>query len=129
MAQAEPRVGGRYSCKEQSRMHGGSVRHTLPERNGEITLIRFELPMNPDGPHIIDHGPPETSGSRLEERGEMLRRQSEPLPVYKRVSHEDWEYLGRYRVESITDDARVTAERSEICRRPIKYVIYLEHVG
>lgn len=129
MPQTQPRVGAFYSCIEQSRMHGGSLQHTLPERKGEVTLIRFNLGKNPDGPHIIDHGPPNSSGSRLSERVEMLRRQSGALPVYKHVGGEDWEYLGRYRVQSLTDDARVTAERSQVCRRPIKYVIRLEEAN
>ena len=57
MTQVEPKVGQLYSCMEQSKMHGGNVRDTLPESEGEVTLIRFRLDKNPDGPRIIDHGP------------------------------------------------------------------------
>ena len=56
----------------------------------------------------------------------MLRRQSAPLPIYKYAWHGAWEYLGRYRVRSITDDGSEAAERSEICGRPVRYVIRLE---
>jgi hypothetical protein len=55
----------------------------------------------------------------------MLRRQSEPLPVYKRVSSGAWEYLGRYRVQGITD-GQAAIERSKIRGRPTRYVIRLE---
>jgi hypothetical protein len=125
MAQIEPRVGARYSCREQSRMHGGNPQQTLPESGGEVTLVRFRLDKNPDGPHIIDHG----DQRRLQERIEMLRSRSEPLPVYKRLGGADWEYLGPYRVQSITDDTRVVAQRSEVCGRRIRYVIRLEEIG
>lgn len=58
MAQSEPKVGQFYSCPEQSKMHGGNPRLTLPTREDKVTLIRFRLHKNPGGPHIIDHGPP-----------------------------------------------------------------------
>jgi hypothetical protein len=56
----------------------------------------------------------------------MLRRQSEPLPVYRYARGAAWKYLGRYRVTSVTDGGREAVERSEICGRPIRYVIGLE---
>ena len=91
-----------------------------------MTLIRFRLDRNPDGPHIIDHGPPKGPGSRTAERVEMLRRRREPLPVYKYAWGGAWEYLGRYRVQDITVGGRLAAERSKIRGRPTRYVIRLE---
>ncbi len=129
MTQAGPRVGQLYSCMEQSKMHGGNPRLTLPDSEDEVTLIRFRLDKNPDGPHIIDHGPPRSSGGRLPERVEMLRRQSEPLPVYRYAGGAAWEYLGRYRVQGIADGGPEAAERSKICGRPIRYVIRLEEAS
>jgi hypothetical protein len=126
MMQVGPKVGQFYSCAEQSKMHGGNPMPTLPESKGEVTLIRFRLDKNPDGPYIIDHGPPGSSGSRLPRRVEMLRHQSQPLPVYRYARGAAWEYLGRYRVQSITEDGPEAAERTEICDRPIRYVIRLE---
>jgi hypothetical protein len=126
MAPAEPRVGQLYSCAEQSRMHGGDLRSTLPDSEGTVTLIRFRLDRNPDGPHIIDHGPPKSPGSRTHERVAMLRRQNEPLPVYKYIWGGAWEYLGRYGVQGITDGGRAAAERTKIRGRPTRYVIRLE---
>jgi hypothetical protein len=107
-------------------MHGGNPMLTLPDSKRKVTLIRFRLDMNPDGPHIIDHGPPSSSLSRLPRRVEMLRRQSEPLPVYRHAKDAAWEYLGRYRVQSITDGGPEAAERTKICGRPIRYVIRLK---
>ena len=46
MNQAEPKVGQLYSCAEQSRMHGGDQRSTLPDSEGRVTLIRFRLDRN-----------------------------------------------------------------------------------
>jgi hypothetical protein len=111
---------------DQSKMHGGNVRDTLPESEGEVTLIRFRSDKNPDGPRIIDHGPSHSPGSRVPARIEMLRHQRGPLPVYKYVSDGAWEYLGRYRVRGIAEDARETEKRRRICNRPIAYVIRLE---
>ena len=127
MPQEDPRVGFPYSCKEQSRMHKGNPRVTLPDHKGRVTLIRFSPDINPHGPHIIEHG----DQRRLEKRVDMLceqRNRGESLPVYKRVDSGAWEYLGRYRVQSITDDAREVARRSEVCGGPIRYVIRLEEV-
>ena len=129
MPQLKPKLGKRYSCREQSEMHGGNPQQTLPESGGVVTLIRFRLDKNPDGPHAIDHGPPHSLGSRLPERIEILRHQSEPLPVYRRASGGAWEYLGLYRVLSVSEDPRELAERSRICGRPIGYVIRLEEAG
>ena len=106
-------------------MHGGNPQPTLPESSGEVVLIRFRLDKNPNGPHIIDHG----DQSRIQERIEMLSRQSEPLPVYKYVRSAAWEYLGRYRAKNITDDPREAAERSKVCSRVIRYVMRLEEVS
>jgi hypothetical protein len=122
----KPKVEHLYSCAEQSKMHGGNPQPTLPDSGGRVTLIRFRLDKNPDGPYIIDHGPPGSGGSRLPEKIEMLRRQSEPLPVYRYAWGAAWEYLGRFRVKSITDGGPEAAKRSEICRRPIRFVIRLE---
>jgi hypothetical protein len=68
MTQAGPKVGHLYSCAEQSRMHGGNPRLTLPDSEGKVTLIRFRLDKNPAGPHIIDHGPPKSAGIQLPKR-------------------------------------------------------------
>jgi len=129
MGSAVPRVGQLYSCAEQSRMHGGDLRSTLPDCEGRVTLIRFRLDRNPDGPQIIDHGPPKSQGSRTPEWVEMLRHQSEPLPVYRHAWGGAWEYLDRYRVQDVADGAREAAERSKIRGRPTRYVIRLERVG
>ncbi len=110
-------------------MHGGNPQLTLPHNGNEVTLILFRLNKNPDGPHIIDHGPPKSLRSLLPQRIEMLSNQSAPLPIYRFVRDGAWEYLGRYRVRNITDDPRETAERSKICGRPIGYVIRLEEAG
>ena len=110
-------------------MHGGDQRSTLPDSEGRVTLIRFRLDRNPDGPNIIDHGLPKSWGSRTPERVEMLRRQSGPLPVYRHARGGAWEYLGRYRVLGITDGGREAAERSKIRGRPTRYVIRLGRAG
>ncbi|MDP9477037.1 MAG: hypothetical protein M3R38_15360 [Actinomycetota bacterium] len=122
-------VGQLYGCAEQSEVHGGDQRSILPTSEGRVTLIRYRPDMKPDGPRVIDHGRPGSTGSRLTERVRMLRRQGEPLPVYRRrVRGGAWEYLGRYQVRSVTDDAREVAERNEITGRDITYVIRLEGV-
>lgn len=126
MASAQPKVGHRYSCAEQSKMHGGDARSTLPDKDGRVTLIRFRLDRNPNGPEIIDHGPPSSGGSRTPERVEMLRRQSEPLPVYKYIQGSYWEYVGRYRVQDVKEGGPEAAERSKIRGRPTRYVIRLD---
>ena len=126
MAQTAPKVGQLYSCKQQSKTHGGNPRLTLPDSEDRVTLIRFRPDKNPDGPHLIDHGPPKSAGSRLPDRIEMLRRQREPIPVYRRARGGEWEYLGRYRVQGITDGGPEAARRTQICGRPIRYVILLE---
>jgi hypothetical protein len=125
MSETEPRVGRVYSCAEQYDMHGGSQRPTLPDRAGEVTLIRFRQEINPDGPGIIEHG----DAPRIRERMEMLREQGDPLPVYKRVDDAKWEYLGRYRVGNITDDVRTTTARSKVCGWLPRYVMQLEEAG
>ncbi len=125
MNQAEPSVGQTYSCREQSKMHGGNFQKALPESGGEVTLIRFRSNINPNGPDIIEHGDQE----RIRERMDMLRNQGGPLPVYKRVDDARWEYLGRYRVQDVTDDARATAERKAVCGWHPRYVMRLEAVS
>lgn len=129
MTQSGPQLGQHYSCMEQSRMHGGNPRLTLPSNGDEVTLIRFRLDKNPDAPRIVDHGPPKSPGGRLPERVEMLRRQRGPLPVYRYERGASWEYLGLYRVRGITDGGPEAAERSRVCGRPIRYVIRLTEAG
>ena len=112
-------------------MHGGDKQSTLPDSEGEVRLLRFRLDKNPNGPDLIEHGPGSSgSGSRRRERRvEMLRRQGGALPVYKRIRAGAWEYLGRYRVQSITDGGPEAAERSKIVGRTIRYIIRLKKTG
>lgn len=129
MTRGQPRVGRLYSCEEQSKMHGGDRQSTLPESEGEVRLIRFKRDKNPNGPDVIEHGPG-SPGSRVRERRmEMLRHQGGTLPVYKCIREGAWEYLGRYRVQSITDGGPEAAKRSKIIGRPIRYVIRLKEAG
>ena len=129
MARDEPRVGQLYSCAEQGEMHGGDWRSTLPDSDGKVTLIRFRLDKNPDGPHLIDHGRSKSPSSRTHERVEMLRRQGGSIPVYRYAGGGAWEYLGRYRVRGITDSGPEAAERREITGRNVRYVIRLEEAS
>lgn len=55
----------------------------------------------------------------------MLRRQGEPLPVYKCARDFAWEYLVLYRVRDITDGGPEATERTAICGRLMRYVIPL----
>jgi hypothetical protein len=107
-------------------MHGGDLRSILPSDKDGVRLIRFRLDKNLDGPRIIDHGPPKSPSNPTPERVKMLRRQSEALPVYRFTGNAAWEYLGRYRVQSITDGGPKAVERTKICGRPIRYAIRLE---
>lgn len=106
-------------------MHGGDKRSTLPDKDDEVTLIRFRLDKNPEGPHIIDHGPPKGPGSPTPRRVDMLRKQDGPIPVYKHSWGGAWECLGRYQVKSVTEGGQDAHDRSKICGRPIRYVIRL----
>ena len=110
-------------------MHGGDKRSTLPDKDGAVTLIRFRLDRNPDGPHIIDHGPPNSPGSPTPKRLDMLRRQDGPVPLYKHHWGGAWEYLGRYRIQSVTEGGQIADERSKIRGRPTRYAIRLEEAG
>ena len=129
MTQAEPKVGQLYSCAEQSKMHGGDLRSTLPDSEGKVTLVRFRLGKNPDGPHIIDHGRPKSPGSRLPEQVKMLRRQGGSIPVYRYVGGAAWEYISRYRMQDITEGGNEAAKRSKITGRNIEYVISMEEAS
>ncbi len=127
MAREEPRVGQLYSCEEQSEIHGGDWRSTLPDSGGKVTLIRFRSDKNPDGPRIVDHGGGSSGpASLVHRRIERLRRQRESIPVYRYAGNAAWEYLGRYRVRSITDGGPEADERRKITGRNVRYVIRLE---
>lgn len=47
-----------YSCREMSDMHGGNPFPILPDSKGKITNIRALPNWNPDGPEMIEYGPP-----------------------------------------------------------------------
>jgi len=59
----------------------------------------------------------------------MLRRQGGSLPVYRYAGNGAWEYLGRYRVQGITEGGPEAAERRKITGRNIGYVIRLEEAS
>jgi hypothetical protein len=63
--QTEPKVGQLYSCMEQSIMHGGNPRLTLPDSEDKFTLVRFRLDKNPGRSSYHRPRPPKSSGSRL----------------------------------------------------------------
>ena len=122
-----PVIGQLYTCRQMSDMHGGNPNLILPERKGKITNIHMLPDWNPDGPEIIEYGPPQTERFRGRDRVEMLGDQAgEFVPVYKFREFTEWENMGRYQVTEVTSSAKATAERSEVTGRTVEYVIRLK---
>lgn len=104
---------------------GGNLQTFLPELNGKIVAACLTPELNPDAPHVILVG----GGPDIYRRGEMLSRQSDPVPVFLKFGADDWRYAGDHEVSaSSADISDVHHWQSRAGRTDVLLVVTLRRV-
>ena len=117
--------GDFYEWRELPGLLGFAPRGYLTEdeRRGEILCGCFKLDHNPDAPDILLAG----DKADVVQKARLFARQKQFIPIFVKATDTEWEYCGKYRVETFTSnkaEIAIQGERSE--RDEIAVVLFLE---
>ncbi len=111
-----------YTRKEIHKILGGSLQAFLPHKNGRVVCACLRIDLNPDAPNVILVG----NGPMIYNSGVMLCEQNESIPVFIKEDTNAWKYVGKYKVESWTEDhAKIIRQRQKTGREDITRIICL----
>jgi hypothetical protein len=120
------RKGEYYTRKEISQTLGGGVQDYLPHKDGAVVCACVTPEMNPHLPEVILVG----QGEQIPRWARVFAGQKEHIPVFVKRSPSKWEYIGNYRVNSLSDDHAEIARHARFSGRDdIVLVLKLEKEG
>jgi hypothetical protein len=122
-----PTLGTSYTRRQIHNMLGGELDTYLPQRDGRIVCGCFvpTYGANPQAPREILVG----DAPKVVEKARLLRRQSEPLPVFLKRDTNVWQYIGTYRLKGASEALSVLRRKErEAGREALVMVLYLEPV-
>lgn len=115
--------GDYYTRKEIHTFLGGGIQDFLPHKDGIVVCACVTPEMNPHLPGVILVG----QGEQVPKWGRTFAEQEEYIPLFVKRNPSKWEYLGNYRVKSMSDDAKEIARHENYSRRSdVALVLYLE---
>lgn len=115
--------GEYYTRKDIHASIGGGVQDFLPHKDGIIVCACVTPEMNPHLPEVILVG----EGVQVPRWAKVFAEQKEYIPLFVKRSPSKWEYLGNFRVKSISDDAKEIARHKTYSgRTDVVLVLYLE---
>jgi hypothetical protein len=123
-----PTLGTSYTRRQIHNMLGGELDTYLPQRDGRIVCGCFvpTYGANPQAPHEILVG----NAPKVIEKARILRRQSDPVPVFLKRDINAWQYVGTYRLKEASEAISVLRRKEqEAGREALVMVLYLEPVG
>jgi predicted DNA-binding transcriptional regulator AlpA len=111
-------VGQIYTHDFICKSFGGDAKSGtyLPQSKQTILCGCFTDTMNPEAPDVVLVG----GGPRIIGKAEKLKAQGGAIPVFMKRGTNQWEYRGRYELESISRDAAdfearaVAADRNDV---------------
>jgi hypothetical protein len=117
------KISNRYNRTEIHRKLGGSMQSYLPRRNGRVVCGCFiKGSLNPSAPHRVLAG----TGKIIESSARVFAGQREPVPVFIKHEINEWEYIGDFRVASLSQDPnQIARERQLTGRNDITIVLDL----
>ena len=116
-------VGQDYSRRQIHEQLGGSLQSYLPTVDGAVVCACLRPDLNRRAPEVILVG----FGSGIQRAGDMLIRQTAPIPVFiKRVSG-CWTYRGGWSVGRRSQLPADIEQESGVTRRgTVSWVIFME---
>lgn len=93
-------IGLYYSRRQIHNAVGGELQTYLPSVDGVIVAGCFTQKLNPDLPYIILVG----DAPLVVKKAKNLCTQKEPIPIFKKISVNRWEFLGYFQVANFIDD-------------------------
>ncbi len=116
-------LGKRYTREEIHDQLGGSLQSFLPHVDSRVVAACLRLDTNPDAPNVVLPG----KGEVIERSARMLIEQGATIPVFLKRATAQWEFVGRYAVESFsTELAEITAQAKRSSRDDISCIIRLK---
>ena len=116
--------GSYYTRREIHDLLGGEVQTYLPAKDGLVTCACLTLRSNPDAPNTILIG----QRPRVLEWARRLCVQGGMIPVFIRRATNEWEYVGKYRVQRCSKKASDIDKYQRLSGRSnLSMVIYLKN--
>jgi hypothetical protein len=118
------RLGDTFSRAEIRALLGGSVRETFPHVDGHVVAGCFHPGYHPYAPFVVLPG----WGPGIRRWAELLADEGEAIPCFLMRGASAWEYVGRFRVAQLSDDADEVTEWARIAEREgdVSMVLHLE---
>lgn len=92
--------GDYYTRKEINAALGGGVQDFLPHKDGVVVCACVTPDMNPHLPDVILVG----QGEQIPRWARVFAAQQDFLPLFVKRGVNKWEYLGDYKVKSLSED-------------------------
>ncbi|MGD0778302.1 MAG: hypothetical protein ABSC05_36430 [Candidatus Solibacter sp.] len=120
------KIGNRYTRAEIHNTLGGSMQSCLPTRNGSVVCGCFiKGRLNPGAPHRVLAG----TGKIIESSARVFASQKEPVPVFIKHRVNESEYVGDFRVASLSQDPSLISREQQLTgRHDITIVLDLVNV-
>lgn len=99
--------GDYYTRNEIHKFIGGGVQDFLPHKDGVVICACVTSEMNPHLPDVILVG----QGAQVPRWARVFAEQKEYIPLFVKRASSNWEYIGNYRVRSLSDDAKEIARQ------------------
>lgn len=120
----ELRLGDTFSRAEIRALLGGSVQETFPHVGGRVVAGCFHPGYHPYAPFVVLPG----WGPGIRRWAEALETQAESIPCFLKRGANAWEYVGRFRVAQLSDEADEVTEWARIAEREgdVSMVLHME---
>ena len=92
-----------YSTKKLKDHFGGNIQSSMPIKNGNVLYCKFDSKIYPEFPDEawIEVGP------LRKKAAEIIIRQKISIPVFKKKSTNQWEYLGKASITNGTNNTKL----------------------
>lgn len=117
------KAGCYYARKDIHKILGGGVQDFLPHKDGIVVCICVSPEMNPHLPETILVG----EGMQVPHLARVFSQQTNYIPMFAKRDSNKWEYIGDFRVKSISDDEKeIARHKSYSGRDDVELVLHLE---
>ncbi len=108
-----------YSTKKLKDHFGGNVQSSMPIKGDQVLYCKFDPKINPNFPKEawIEVGPIRKKGA------ELLIKQKNKIPVFKKLDANQWEYLGKAAISDGTSSSKLRSINKTPPRHPVQKIL------
>jgi hypothetical protein len=117
-------IGRSYTRDQIHDELGGSKQEYLPMKDGQVLYGAFRRDSNPEAPDVVLPG----LGRKIVQSAVAFAKQREPIPVFIKRAVNAWEYVGNFRVKSVSHEPAVVERYARQAERDddVSIVLFLE---